>query len=154
MTKVVSVAPSSLACPTVHTSSSAWSAYCKGIFKKYSGVACPPKMLRASFVTWIRNSEASPEVLQQAARDTEQLVGEARRQGEASLGEAERRAARDRGEWELVVEKARREVEGARTRVAELEGSSESAARESEGRQRKAEVEAEARVAASTSAFL
>ena len=25
--------------------SSAWSAYCKGIFKKWSGVACPPKML-------------------------------------------------------------------------------------------------------------
>jgi hypothetical protein len=25
-------------------------------------------MLRASFVTWIRNSEASPEVLKQAAR--------------------------------------------------------------------------------------
>ena len=24
--------------------SSAWSAYCKGIFKKWSGVACPPKM--------------------------------------------------------------------------------------------------------------
>lgn len=65
--------------------SSAWSAYCKGIFKKWSGVACPcgshthtrfplsyylsltrrvcacrsPKMLRASFVTWIRNNEAS-----------------------------------------------------------------------------------------------
>ena len=25
--------------------SSAWSAYCKGIFKKWSGVACPPKIL-------------------------------------------------------------------------------------------------------------
>ena len=25
--------------------SSAWSAYCKNIFKKWSGVACPPKML-------------------------------------------------------------------------------------------------------------
>ena len=25
--------------------SSQWSAYCKGIFKKWSGVACPPKML-------------------------------------------------------------------------------------------------------------
>ena len=48
--------------------SSQWSAYCKAIFKKWSGVACPPKMLRASFVTWIRNSEASPEVLKQAAR--------------------------------------------------------------------------------------
>jgi hypothetical protein len=48
--------------------SSQWSAYCKSIFKKWSGVACPPKMLRASFVTWIRNSEASPEVLKQAAR--------------------------------------------------------------------------------------
>lgn len=48
--------------------SSQWSAYCKAIFKKWSGVACPPKMLRASFVTWIRSTEASPEVLKQAAR--------------------------------------------------------------------------------------
>ncbi len=47
---------------------SQWSAYAKAIFKKWSGVACPPKMLRASFVTWIRNTEASPEVLKQAAR--------------------------------------------------------------------------------------
>jgi hypothetical protein len=70
--------------------SSAWSAYCKVIFKKWSGIACPcvlalsfaahyriavysavvrascsPKMLRASFVTWVRNSEASPEILKQ-----------------------------------------------------------------------------------------
>ena len=89
--------------------SSAWSSYCKGIFKKWSGMACPPKMLvsspashpcaraachvglahshrihiafpslthglsvrivqRASFVTWIRSTEASPDVLKQAAR--------------------------------------------------------------------------------------
>ena len=48
--------------------SSQWSAYCKSIFKKWSGVACPPKMLRASFVTWIRNSSAAPEVLKEAAR--------------------------------------------------------------------------------------
>ena len=32
--------------------SSAWSAYCKSIFKKWSGVACPPKMLvRAQALT-------------------------------------------------------------------------------------------------------
>ena len=48
--------------------SSQWSAYCKGIFKKWSGVACAPKMLRASFVTWIRSTDASPEILKQAAR--------------------------------------------------------------------------------------
>ena len=48
--------------------SSQWSAYCKNIFKKWSGVACPPKMLRASFVTWIRSTDASPEILKQAAR--------------------------------------------------------------------------------------
>ena len=54
--------------PTRCQTSSQWSQYCKGIFKKWSGVACPPKMLRASFVTWLRNSEASPEILKQAAR--------------------------------------------------------------------------------------
>ena len=27
--------------------SSQWSTYAKGIFQKWSGVACPPKMLRA-----------------------------------------------------------------------------------------------------------
>ena len=54
--------------PTRCQTSSQWSQYCKAIFKKWSGVACPPKMLRASFVTWLRNSEASPEILKQAAR--------------------------------------------------------------------------------------
>jgi hypothetical protein len=70
--------------------SSQWSAYCKKIFQRWSGVACPPKMLvraphsllaaparqmplsliaqRASFVTWLRSTDASPEVLKQAAR--------------------------------------------------------------------------------------
>ena len=48
--------------------SSQWSAYCKRIFQKWCGVACPPKMLRASFVVFVRNHEASPEILQQCAR--------------------------------------------------------------------------------------
>ena len=74
--------------------SSMWSSYCKvmlmrpsphmlsfsmhvltvspfhvqSIFGKWSGVFCPPKMLRASFVTWIRNHTDSPEILKSAAR--------------------------------------------------------------------------------------
>ena len=31
--------------PTRCQTSSQWSAYCKAIFKRWSGVACPPKML-------------------------------------------------------------------------------------------------------------
>jgi len=34
--------------PTRCLTSSQWSAYCKGIFKRWSGIACPPKMLVSS----------------------------------------------------------------------------------------------------------
>jgi hypothetical protein len=54
--------------PTRCQTSSAWSSYCKSVFGKWSGIFCPPKMLRASFVTWLRNNSDSPEILKEAAR--------------------------------------------------------------------------------------
>ena len=54
--------------PTRCLTSSAWSAYCKGVFLTWSGVACPPKVLRASFITYLRNATDCPEILASAAR--------------------------------------------------------------------------------------
>ena len=36
--------------PTYCRASSDWTSYCKGIFQRWSGIACPPKMLRASYI--------------------------------------------------------------------------------------------------------
>ena len=47
--------------------SSQWSQMVKSIFLKHSGKAVSPKSLRSSFVTFLRDSEASPEVLKAAA---------------------------------------------------------------------------------------
>jgi hypothetical protein len=43
--------------------SSQWCATVKAAFLKHSGKSPPPKLLRASFVTWVRDEEAAPEVL-------------------------------------------------------------------------------------------
>ena len=40
----------------------------RAAFLKHAGKATPPKTLRASFVTWIRDEEAAPEVLKAAAK--------------------------------------------------------------------------------------
>lgn len=45
--------------------SSQWSAYCKDIFKKWSGVACPPKMLVRMCHRW---ELRTPDVLMRVAR--------------------------------------------------------------------------------------
>ena len=38
-------------------SSSAWTQLVKGVFKRHAGVACPPKLLRQSFCTYLRSAE-------------------------------------------------------------------------------------------------
>ena len=52
--------------------SSQWSAMVKAAFKKHAGVACPPKLLRSSFVTWLKDSVQgradAPEILKAAAK--------------------------------------------------------------------------------------
>ena len=50
--------------------SSQWSAVVKACFKKHSPghVAPPPKLLRASFITWLRDSTDAPDVLKAAAK--------------------------------------------------------------------------------------
>jgi hypothetical protein len=47
--------------------SSQWTAMVKAAFLKHSGKAVAPKSLRSSFVTYIRDNEAAPEVLKSAA---------------------------------------------------------------------------------------
>jgi hypothetical protein len=50
--------------------SSQWSGVVKTCFKKHSPnhVAPPPKLLRASFITWLRDSTDAPDVLKAAAK--------------------------------------------------------------------------------------
>ena len=50
-------------------SSNQWTSLVKGCFQSHSPahVATPPKLLRASFVCWIRSSETAPEILKSAA---------------------------------------------------------------------------------------
>ena len=52
--------------------SSQWSAMVKASFLKHSGIACPPKLLRSSFITWLKDTvDESPnasEVLKSAAK--------------------------------------------------------------------------------------
>ena len=49
--------------------SSQWTQTVKAAFKKYSPnkTPCPPKLLRSSFITYLRGSDAAPEVLKSAA---------------------------------------------------------------------------------------
>jgi hypothetical protein len=51
--------------------SSQWSQMVKATFSKHAGVACPPKLLRASFITWLKDTTADSadagEVLKSAA---------------------------------------------------------------------------------------
>lgn len=50
-------------------SSSAWSQLVKGCFQRHAGVACPPKLLRASFCTFLRSAEGvDDELLESCAR--------------------------------------------------------------------------------------
>ena len=50
--------------------SSQWSGVVKACFKKHAPgkVAPPPKLLRASFITWLRDSTDAPDVLKAAAK--------------------------------------------------------------------------------------
>ena len=47
---------------------SAWTAYIKRAFKKHHGEEVTPKTLRSAFITWLRDSTNSPEVLKSAVR--------------------------------------------------------------------------------------
>ena len=47
--------------------SSQWTGIVKATFLKHAGKGVSPKSLRSSFVTFIRDSEAAPEVLKSAA---------------------------------------------------------------------------------------
>jgi hypothetical protein len=47
--------------------SSSWTEMVKSTFLRHSGKAVTPKSLRSSFVTYIRDSDASPAVLKAAA---------------------------------------------------------------------------------------
>ena len=51
-----------------------WSRWFKAMMKKWSGEEIAPKTLRQSFVTWIRDSEAAPEVLKSAAHAMKHTV--------------------------------------------------------------------------------
>ena len=46
---------------------SAWSGWVRRCFKRHHGEEIAPKTLRAVFVTWLRNSTNTPEVLKAAA---------------------------------------------------------------------------------------
>ena len=50
-------------------SSSAWSQLVKSCFQRHSGVACPPKLLRASFCTFLRSADGvDDELLESCAK--------------------------------------------------------------------------------------
>ena len=50
-------------------SSSAWSQLVKACFQRHAGVACPPKLLRASFCTFLRSAEGiDDELLESCAK--------------------------------------------------------------------------------------
>ena len=44
-------------------SSSAWTQVVKSCFLRHSGVACPPKLLRASFCTYLRSADGVDDEL-------------------------------------------------------------------------------------------
>ena len=49
--------------------SSAWTGFVKGVFKRHAGVACPPKLLRASFCTFLRAADGvDDELLESCAK--------------------------------------------------------------------------------------
>ena len=50
-------------------SSSAWTQLVKGCFQRHAGVACPPKLLRASFCTFLRAADGvDDELLESCAK--------------------------------------------------------------------------------------
>ena len=53
--------------PTRALSPSQWCAVVKACFAKHTSVACSPKQLRASFVTWLKSQTDAPSVLRAAA---------------------------------------------------------------------------------------
>ena len=53
---------------------SPWSRWFKAMMKKWSGKEIAPKTLRQSFVTWIRDAEAAPDVLKSAAHAMKHTV--------------------------------------------------------------------------------
>lgn len=57
-------------------SSSQWTSLVKGCFQRHSPahVATPPKLLRASFVCWLRSSSTAPEILKSAAHTMKHAI--------------------------------------------------------------------------------
>ena len=53
--------------PSRALSPSQWCAVVKACFAKHTGIACSPKQLRASFVTWLKSQTDAPGVLRAAA---------------------------------------------------------------------------------------
>ena len=50
-------------------SSSGWTSLVKSVFKRHAGVACPPKLLRASFCTHLRSADGvDSELLESCAK--------------------------------------------------------------------------------------
>ena len=47
---------------------SQWSQHAKGIVKRWTGVAAPPKTMRASFITYMKDHTECPKILAAAAR--------------------------------------------------------------------------------------
>jgi integrase len=61
--------------------SSQWTAMVKATFKRWAGIEVPPKMLRASFISWLKGRTDAPEVLKAAAvaqRHLEETQGSSR----------------------------------------------------------------------------
>jgi hypothetical protein len=54
--------------PSRNLPSGQWTQLVKSIFQKHAGVPCPPKLLRASFITWLRDSTDAPSILKAAAK--------------------------------------------------------------------------------------
>ena len=49
--------------------SSQWSAYAKGIVKRWTGIAAPPKTMRASFITYMKDHTECPKILAAVSRN-------------------------------------------------------------------------------------
>ena len=47
---------------------SAWSQHAKSVIKRWTGVAAPPKTMRASFITYMKDHTDCPKILAAAAR--------------------------------------------------------------------------------------
>jgi hypothetical protein len=74
---------------------STWSKVVKNVFKKYSpnGTETPPKLLRSSFITFVRSSNAAPEVLKAERLQTGSFARFGRFEGLQTQRDREREAS-------------------------------------------------------------